>query len=209
MITIDVLGTPAPKGSSRAFINKKTGRAFVAPGGAKSTEIKISNWNSAVREAAQRIVGAREAPVFVETAIAVQIVFRMARPSSHYGKGKNAGKLMPSAPLYPIVKPDGDKLLRTTLDALKGSVYDDDSRIAKWDIDKVYAAPGHEGANIQVRAIDTTPGCFEEHHRQRVSRRLSEDELRAIDEGEGLPIVDRDIKPDNGAIYRLARTEAG
>lgn len=157
MIRFDVLGTPAPKGSARAFINKNTGRAFVAPGGARSTEVKIKAWSTAVREAAADIAGPRDAPIYVGTPLEVAIVFRIARPASHWGTGKNAGRISPRAPAAPMTKPDIDKLARTTLDALTGVVFDDDSRIASLACVKQWAAPGTEGAGICVRPFHVTP----------------------------------------------------
>ena len=149
MIVFEVLGTPAPKGSSRAFINKATGRAFVAPGGAKSTEKKIANWNAAVRERALEAIGERAEPVYIGKPISVEIVFGMSRPASHWSKKANGG-LLPSAPIAPGTKPDIDKLARTTLDALTGLAFDDDSRIVKLVCTKKYALPGHEGARITI-----------------------------------------------------------
>lgn len=148
MIIIDVLGTPAPKGSSRAFINKKTGRAFVAPGGAKTTEDKIANWNCAVREAAADAIGEVAEPVYVDRCLIVVVEFKMCRPSGHWHKTK--GGLKPGAPVAPRTKPDIDKLARTTLDALTGIAFDDDSRIVDLVLRKRYAEPGKEGARITV-----------------------------------------------------------
>lgn len=149
-ITFDVLGTPAPKGSSRAFVNKSTGRAIVAPSGSAANKAKIASWNVAVREAAARAVGEVNSPPFVGVPLAMTIVFRMARPKGHWGKGRNAGRVVSSAPKYPMGKPDVDKLARTTLDAMTGCVIDDDSRIARLHLDKVWAEPGREGASITV-----------------------------------------------------------
>ena len=152
-ISFDVLGTPGAKGSARAFINKRTGRAFVAPGGAKSTEAKIANWNSAIRESARRVVGDVTAPPFVDQALVVVITFRLARPAGHWATGKHAGQLKPSAPSYPRGKPDIDKLARSTLDAMTGIVFDDDSRIARLVLEKQYARPGEEGAHVNVESM--------------------------------------------------------
>lgn len=149
-VRLEVLGVPGAKGSARAFINRKTGRAFVAPGGAKSTEQKIAAWSTAVREAAARALGVLETPPFVETALAVTIVFHMQRPKSHYGTGKNAGTLKPDAPARPTSKPDIDKIARSTLDALTGGVFDDDSRIADLSLSKRWASPGRSGATITI-----------------------------------------------------------
>lgn len=151
-VLIEVLGRPAPKGSARAFVNKRTGRAFVAPGGAATTEARIADWNSAVRDAARRAIGERDAPMFVDRPLVVTIKFRLARPAGHWGKGASAGKIKPNAPGFPRSKPDIDKLARTTLDALTGTVFDDDSRIIGLDLAKLYAQPGLEGATITIGA---------------------------------------------------------
>lgn len=151
MITLEVLGTPAPKGSSRAFVNKRTGRAILAPSGSDASKKKLASWNVSVRHAAQHALAGSLVMAFVNTPIRVAIVFRMLRPGGHYSKA--TGKLLPSAPAFPTGKPDIDKLARTTLDAMTGSIFDDDSRIASLVLDKVYAEPGGEGATITVWSL--------------------------------------------------------
>jgi len=152
VITIEVLGTPAGKGNARAFVNKRTGRAVLASFGSGETAKRLRSWDALVREAARIAVGEVIAPPFVDTPLAVTLVFRIARPPGHWGKGKSAGMLKPSAPPFPSVKPDADKLARSTLDPLTKVVFDDDSRIVDLAIRKVYAKPGHEGVTIAVRA---------------------------------------------------------
>lgn len=151
-VSITVLGVPAPKGSAQAFYNKRTQRAHVVPGGAKSTRERMKSWDAAVREAALAVVGDRAAPVFVQQPLEVSLVFKLGRLTGHYGTGKHAGQLKPSAPIAPAGKPDVDKLARATLDAMTGSVFDDDSRIVSLRCLKVYTTPGHEGADIVVSA---------------------------------------------------------
>lgn len=156
---IEVLGTPAPKGSSRAFYKAGMKRAVIV----KDNSDKQKSWDGAVREAATQALYARgynavEAPPFVDLALEVTIVFRMARPAGHWGKGRNAGKLAPSAPRYPRGKPDIDKLARTTLDALTGTIFDDDSRIVDLMLRKEYATPGREGAWIGVTTVSEDLG---------------------------------------------------
>lgn len=141
MIVIDVLGTPAPKGSNRAIL--RGGFAVMVPGSSDTGKLKIKSWEASVRVAAQDI-----ARMFVQTPIAVAIVFRLARPGGHWSKN---GGLRPSAPLRPSVKPDVDKLARATLDAMTGVVFDDDSRIVELALHKTYAEPGKEGARIVVK----------------------------------------------------------
>ncbi len=82
--------------------------------------------------------------------LSIAITFRVARPPGHWGKGRNAGRLVPSAPPFPRGKPDIDELARSTLDSLTGIVFDDDARVAALQLRKVYAAPGQEGARIEV-----------------------------------------------------------
>lgn len=151
MIRIEVLGTPAPKGSSRAFVVPGTNRAVVAPSGSAANKKALKGWDAAVREAASAAVGPVAAPPFVETSLRVEITFRLARPSGQWGRRG----LKPSAPKYPMTKPDLDKLARSTADSMKGIVYDDDSRIVEKVLRKLYADPGREGATIVVTAMET------------------------------------------------------
>jgi Holliday junction resolvase RusA-like endonuclease len=154
VISFSVLGQPAPKGSSRAFTNKRTGRAVVAPSGSAVNKERLANWGSAVRHAIAIDLfdgSLPNVPLFVDTAVSVTIVFHVARPKGHWGKGKRAGTILPSAPARPATKPDIDKLARTTLDAMTGSVFDDDSRIADLALSKRWAMPGREGASITVQ----------------------------------------------------------
>ena len=77
----------------------------------------------------------------------------MQRPKSHFGTGRNAGKLKPSAPKYPAVKPDVDKLSRAVHDALTiANVIDDDSRIVIDHNEKHYAVE-QTGASIEVISL--------------------------------------------------------
>lgn len=148
---IEVLGTPAPKGSSRAMM--RGGFAVNVPSGSNASRDKLKSWDVAVRQAASAIVGGVTAPPLVDVPLEVRILFRMARPAGHWGKGKNAGRLAPGAPEYPRTKPDADKLARSTLDSLSGIVFDDDSRIVVLHVEKRYAAPGDEGATIRVEPM--------------------------------------------------------
>jgi Holliday junction resolvase RusA-like endonuclease len=152
VIVLDILGTPAPKGSNRAIL--RGGKARFVPGGSQVNQQKLKSWDVAVREAAlaSDCSGGLE-PRFVQTPLAVEIEFRMARPAGHWAK---RGGLKPSAPESPATKPDVDKLARATLDSLSGIVFDDDSRIVELVVRKVYAQPGREGAHIAVRQAGVT-----------------------------------------------------
>lgn len=144
MITIDILGTPSPKGSGRAVL--VGGRARYLSGGSGPGAARMRSWESAVREAARAVVGEVDAPAFVAVPLAVRLSFALARPAGHWGKRG----LRPAAPIAPASKPDLDKLVRSTLDALTGCVWDDDSRIVSIQALKVWAQPGAEGARVEV-----------------------------------------------------------
>jgi Holliday junction resolvase RusA-like endonuclease len=144
VIRIDVLGTPAPKGSSRAFFKAGMKRAVIV----KDNSERQKAWDGAVRQAALEVLGELAEPVYVERPLVVTIEFRMARPAGHWHPTK--GGLKPSAPPAPRGKPDIDKLARTTLDALTGLAFDDDARIVDLITRKRYADPGKEGAHIEI-----------------------------------------------------------
>jgi crossover junction endodeoxyribonuclease RusA len=150
-ITVVVRGLPAPKGSAQAFFNKRTGRAHVVTGGAKSTRERMKTWHASVRDAVIGFLGdGRSEPLFVDRALHLTVTFWMPRPSGHWS---TKGGVLPSAPAYPAKKPDLDKLLRCTCDALTGIAYDDDSRVVQMSALKSWAQPGHEGALITLRPM--------------------------------------------------------
>jgi crossover junction endodeoxyribonuclease RusA len=148
MIRFDVLGTPAPKGSGRAMLIR--GRARFVAGGSSVNAAKMKSFEAAIRERVGELLGERTEPCFVDRPLVVGIVFRLQRPAGHWGTGKHAGALKPSAPALPTTKPDCDKLCRHVLDVLTGSIWDDDSRIVEIVARKEYAKPGNEGASICV-----------------------------------------------------------
>lgn len=65
------------------------------------------------------------------------------RPVSHYGTGRNAGVVKPSAPHWHTGRPDLDNILKLVTDALHGRIFANDSQIAKIaEIEKLYADSG-------------------------------------------------------------------
>ncbi len=158
MIVIEVLGTPAPKGSARAFYKAGMKRAVIV----KDNDARQRSWESNVRFEAQQAArrNDEQAPMFVDKPLVVVIEFRLARPAGHWAK---RGGLKASAPTAPATKPDADKLARSTLDALTGAVFDDDSRIVELVVRKRYANPGDEGARITIEEWTTAPLRVETH----------------------------------------------
>jgi Holliday junction resolvase RusA-like endonuclease len=127
-----VRGVPAPQGSKRGFVVK--GRAVLVESSAK-----VRPWREDVRHA---VMEHFEAPLV--GAVWVGIVFRLPRPRSVSVKSRPA----------PVVKPDLDKLLRSTLDALKSAgAYGDDSQVVEVTCSKVYADDVPPGAVIEIGPV--------------------------------------------------------
>jgi len=116
-----VAGKPQTGGSKKAFVNKKTGRAIVTEDNKKSKP-----WRADVQAAAYRAV---QLESLLEGPLVLKVTFYFNRPKSHYGSGKNAAVLKPSAPQYHITRPDTTKLIRPLEDALTGVLWRDDSQI--------------------------------------------------------------------------------
>lgn len=135
-VEVFVPGTPAPQGSKRYLGNRGGGRGILV----ESAGAKVKSWRADVREAATGLV-----PAPIEGAVDVTITFFLARPRS---------VSVARRPL-PTVKPDIDKLLRSTLDALKSAgVYGDDAQVVHTDVTKAYAdgPDAVPGALIRVDA---------------------------------------------------------
>lgn len=142
-------GIPAPKGSARAIVTRDGKARLIASG---------SNVNRDAQAAWAASVGwtARAAMVRpLDGPVRVLCEFIFARPASH----TRAERAVTSK----TTKPDGDKLIRATLDALTGLAYVDDAQVSDGRWVKRYAAPGEAcGAWITVEAIQperpATPG---------------------------------------------------
>jgi Holliday junction resolvase RusA-like endonuclease len=154
---IRVNGEPAPQGSTRAFAVRKggvpTGRTVVTAANKRTRPWR----DSIMAEAAEAIRMGQRVPGACEGApVTVNISFMLKRPASHYGQGRNAARLLPSAPLWPAVRPDVDKLCRAVLDALSDmGIYRDDAQVISLTAIKTYATPGTSpGALIQISGAD-------------------------------------------------------
>ena len=142
-MTITVYGVPAPQGS-KSFKGMRGGHAILA-----ESSKKVKPWREAVKWAAVDVMdrSKREYGGFGQEeafagAVTVEVDFYFTHPKT--------GKRRPTH----SVKPDIDKLLRSTFDALKDAgVYEDDSRICSVVARKHYAnehSPVPAGAVIRV-----------------------------------------------------------
>lgn len=147
-LNITVAGTPAPQGSKDAFpIYEGTGptRRFTG----KVTLVEVADkavraWRRAVNHACREHRNAfpRYAPLHVEC------LFSIARPPS----------IDPAARKAPVVRPDADKYLRGTLDALViAEVFPDDAQVLRCTGEKNYAGQGRgptqPGAHITISRV--------------------------------------------------------
>jgi crossover junction endodeoxyribonuclease RusA len=151
-LTFSIIGTPAPQGS-------KTRNRY---GAVYESSPKVKPWRQDVQAAAvQAICDADSDPRFPTGPVIVGIRFRLPRPKGHYGTGRNAGQLRPSAPKVPDVKPDLDKLVRSTLDGMgEAGVWRDDCQVVGLWVVKEYATDTLPvGATVSVDAYGSWMGA--------------------------------------------------
>ena len=140
MIEFFVPGIPATAGSKRGIPfkrdNGKLGVRLV------HDSTKTEPWMAVVaNEAAKHTNKVLTGP------LCFLFTFVLLRPKHHFGTGRNARSLKPSAPMYPQTKPDLTKLVRAAEDAMKGIVWKDDGQVVQQCNQKIYG----ESAGLVVR----------------------------------------------------------
>lgn len=143
-IAFYAVGDPAPQGSHR----------HVGNGVMIESSKRVKPWRRQVAAAARDAMVGRD---MLTGPVAVTLVVHLPRPASHYGTGRNAGRLKPSAPLYPTSRRlgDADKHARSALDALTGVVYTDDSLVVALHVYKHYSDATHPvGARILIDSLE-------------------------------------------------------
>lgn len=148
-----VYGTPAPQGSKR-----HVGKGVMI----ESNAAAVNTWREDVKLAALRALEDHPGWERDYRHVVAHMVFTLPRPQAHYRTGKFAHLLRDNAPRLHGVKPDLDKLLRSTGDALTtAGVYADDSRLAQVYAVKVYPSstgypPGsldRPGARVVMQGV--------------------------------------------------------
>lgn len=139
-----VPGIPAPGGSKRGFVNKKSGKVVLMDMGGERTK----SWREAVRVFGYQAMSGREP---LSGPLRLELRFFMPRPKAHFGTGKRAEILRPDAPAWHTNAPDTTKLIRSTEDALKGVVWRDDCQVAVQFAEKTYGT--QTGAQITVTLL--------------------------------------------------------
>jgi crossover junction endodeoxyribonuclease RusA len=143
-ILIRVHAVPAPQGSKKAIIVR--GKAVVI----EENKGPVTAWRNAVKAAALLELGTARG--LLSTPLGVNVAFWLSRPQDHYGTGRNSAILKAAAPAWPAKRPDIDKLVRSTFDALTGTAWIDDSQVVEVSATKHYAISG-PGASIAIRIL--------------------------------------------------------
>ena len=139
MIRLVIHGLPAPQGSKTAV--RRGDRAIAIEGGSATGRQKHKSWRQAVTAAAVDVPD-HQRTLSDKDAVAVALRFWMPKPSSS-----------PKRLWWAKVKPDLDKLVRSTLDGLAdgGLLPGGDSRVVSLRVAKFYAAPGTPtGAYVRI-----------------------------------------------------------
>lgn len=137
-----VHGSPAVAGSKRRVPVPGTGGARF---NTIDDDTKVGPWKQNV---AQRAGEAWAGRALLDGPVRLRVVFYRPRPQSHY---RANGDLRPSAPAFPITKPDATKQLRAVEDALKGVVWTDDARVVDQHAFKRY---GTARAEVAIESMD-------------------------------------------------------
>lgn len=138
-LAVRVIHEPAPQGSFFAqIVGKGRGMRAIVVSDNKRTE----PWRKAVGEAARNAMRAYQWLTLAD-ACSVEIVFLLTRPKT-------------VRRVWPCVRPDVDKLARSTLDALTAAgVFADDALVVRLAVEKRYAEGRQQpGARITVRPVD-------------------------------------------------------
>ncbi|MFW6106538.1 MAG: RusA family crossover junction endodeoxyribonuclease [bacterium] len=153
-VTFRVYGQPKPAGSKRARPIYKGGednRQFTGRVVAMETNKGTKLWREIVHASG---AAAWEGRPLLDGPLRLVIRFIFLRPKSHYGTGRNSGKLKAqyAACPYRDRMPDLTKLTRSTEDALSKVVWTDDSRVVAQETSKGYG--DSPGAVVTVQSLN-------------------------------------------------------
>lgn len=146
-ISFFVPGKPATAGSKRAFVITPKGGG--RPRAIVTEDCKDSkDWRGDVKRfAVEHFTAPLEGP------LEVTLRFYLPRPKGHFGSGKNASVVNPSAPQRPTGRPDALKMARLVEDALTGIAWNDDAQIVDEHLSKRYDSTGHVGVGVDITML--------------------------------------------------------
>ncbi len=139
-----VPGKPIPGGSKTAYVIPGTNRASITEAAGKPNR----EWRAQVVASCREVF--KQVPL--KGPLKMRIDFRMPRPQSHYGTGRNKDTLKPTAPKYHTIRPDTTKLIRALEDALTHILWKDDAQVTIQHAEKRYADM-NPGALVEVTPL--------------------------------------------------------
>lgn len=145
MTNFFVPGTPAPQGSKR----------YLGNGVMVESSKRVKPWRADIRATAREHLTQP-----IKGPIRLDLLFVLPRPKSHYGTGRNADKLKPSAPERHTQKPDLDKMVRAVGDALSGVAYTDDSQIIFLEAGKAWADTYGSTPGVHITITQQKEGAW-------------------------------------------------
>lgn len=153
MVKFFVPGIPRPAGSKNTFKHSRTGNIVVTDSSGKPGR----EWRAVVKDFAMQQNPGKplSGPLYLKA------WFYFPRPKAHYGTGRNASNLKPSAPSEHTTKPDTTKLLRAVEDCLAGILFKDDCQITRQYAEKIYCIPELSmvpGCRIQLEQLSLEKG---------------------------------------------------
>lgn len=148
MIDFTAYCTPQPQGSSRAFVIG--GKARITSANRKLKPFRQALTAEAIECAYENGHAVDERGAFFAKHIPVTLTltYTFRRPAS-----------IPKKRSFPVVKPDLDKIVRATGDALTGVIYHDDSQVVEITCRKLYGpvesvrVVASEVMGIEVREV--------------------------------------------------------
>ena len=140
-LAFTIYGRPQQRGSKRAF-RLSNGRTIMVDANQQSKA-----WMTCVQDTVGPLW---EGKRLFSGPIELSAVFYFRRPKSHYGTGRNADQLKPSAPEDHAQSPDLAKLVRCLEDALTGVVWLDDRFVHSYRHIHREWTTGSERASVEV-----------------------------------------------------------
>lgn len=143
-VRFSVFGIPQPQGSARMVpISPPCRVCHRRDQRITSDNPKMKPWRQLIRKA----LDAENMKPIVGP-VRVSLAFGLPRPKGHRG----VRGVLASAPAYPAVRPDVDKLARAALDALSEKAFGDDAQVVELIVLKHYAT-GTPGVDIRIEAV--------------------------------------------------------
>lgn len=123
MIEFTIPGRAQQRGSKRP-VRRGKGAIMLIDDNPKSKA-----WMENVRDHASILWGDRD---LITGPVQLTAKFYFARPKGHFGTGRNASVLKPSAPLWHSQSPDLAKLMRSLEDGITGAIWRDDKQVQQY-----------------------------------------------------------------------------